>query len=192
MLTLVLIAVVAFVVTNLDDLVVLTAFCGHERYRLQEILLGQYLGFGTLVGVSVVGGVGAATFLTDHVRWLGLLPITVGVYWYANARRSDGAASSRRPETQSSARTRAGLVAGIGITDGADNLGVYIPLFAAIEPFESTVVIAVFLLAAGVWVLFAHWLARRPLLADRLDEHSDTVVPIVLVSLGVVILADLI
>lgn len=192
MLTLVLIAVVAFVVTNLDDLVVLSAFCGHERYRLREILLGQYLGFGTLVGVSVVGGVGAATLLTDHVRWLGLLPLVVGVYWYANARRSDGDAPSRRIETQSSARTRAGLVAGIGITDGADNVGVYVPLFAAIEPTESTVVIVVFSVAAGVWVLFAHWLASRPPLADRLDEHSDTVVPVVLVSLGVVILADVV
>jgi cadmium resistance protein CadD (predicted permease) len=193
MLSLVSIAVIAFIVTNLDDLVVLTAFCGHERYRLREILLGQYLGFGLLVAVSLVGGVGVARFFTEYVRWLGILPIFVGVVWYLRIPdRAERGASSQQVVVGSTARSRAMVVAGIGFADGGDNIAVYIPLFAAFELADTMLVAGIFLTAAGLWVLFARWLANHPLLAARLDEYGDLVLSIVLVGLGVVILTGVV
>ncbi|TYL36185.1 cadmium transporter [Natronococcus pandeyae] len=193
MLSLVSIAVIAFIVTNLDDLVVLTAFCGHERYRLREILLGQYLGFGLLVAVSLVGGVGVARLFTEYVRWLGILPIFVGVVWYLRIRgQAERGASSQQVVVGSTSRSRAMVVAGIGFADGGDNIAVYIPLFAAFELDETMLVAGIFLTAAGLWVLFARWLASYPLLAAHLDEYGDLVLPIVLVGLGVVILAGVV
>ncbi len=186
------IAAVAFIVTNLDDLVVLTAFCGHERYRLREIALGQYLGFGTLVGISLVVGVGASRFFPEHVRWLGAFPIAVGGLWLLRRRYGPGSDASSRLEDGSTARSRTGLVAGVGIADGADNLSVYVPLFAVLGVADTVVVVAMFLVAAGLWVLFARWLASRRPLADRLDTYGDVVLPIVLITLGVVILLDVI
>jgi cadmium resistance protein CadD (predicted permease) len=193
MLSLVSIAIIAFVMTNLDDLVVLTAFCGHKRYRLREILLGQYLGFGVLVAVSLVGGVGVARFFTEYVRWLGILPIFVGIVWYLRIQdRTEHGASSQQVVVGSTARSRTMVVAGIGFADGGDNLAVYIPLFAAFESDEMMLVVGIFLAAAGLWVLFARWLANHPLLAARLDEYGEFVLPIVLFGLGVVILAGIV
>lgn len=193
MFSLVSIAVIVFLVTNLDDLIVLIAFCGHERYRLREIILGQYLGFGLLVVVSLVGGVGASRFFAEHVRWLGVFPIAVSVFWFLRTRdRSGSDASRRRLGGESNARSRTGLVAGVGLADGADNIAVYVPLFAVLELMDTVIVIGTFLIAAGTWVLFARWLASRPLLADRLDTYGDVVLPIVLMGLGVLILGEVI
>ena len=188
MLSLVSLAIVAFVVTNLDDLVVLTAFSGHEQYRFREVLLGQYLGFGLLVAVSLVGGVGAATLFGDEVRLLGVLPVVVGVGWYARARRQTAGESRDQLVDGSNSVARIGLVAGVGLTDGADNVAVYVPLFAILEPGETVVVVGTFLIAAGGWVVFARWLSNRPLLSERLEAYGDVVVPVVLIGLGLVIL----
>jgi cadmium resistance protein CadD (predicted permease) len=190
--TVVAVAVVTFVVTNLDDLVVLTAFCSHERYRLREVLLGQYLGFGTLVAASLIAGAAVASLLEDHVRWLGLLPVGVGLLWYANARRGAGGPASNELPIGERPRSRIGVVAGIGIADGGDNVGVYVPLFAAVGTVEAAVVVRTFLVTAGVWVLLARWLAARPTLAGRLEEHGDVAVPAVLVGLGLAVLAGLV
>ena len=191
MFSLVALALIAFLITNVDDLVVLTAFCGHQRYRLQEVLLGQYLGFGLLVGVSIVAGVGVARMVESHVRWLGLLPIAVGVLWFLNTRARWGSARPRYQfGEESTALGRAGVVAGIGLTNGADNIAVYVPLFAILAPGQTMVVSAVFLLAAGLWVLFAQWVSARPPLADRLSEYGDVILPLVLVGLGMAILGD--
>lgn len=193
MLSLLSIAVVAFVVTNLDDLVVLTAFCGHERYRLREILLGQYLGFGLLVAVSLVGGVGAARYFAESVRWLGILPIVVGLVWYVRARERSGSdASIRQVAVGSNAKSRTMIVAGVGFTDGADNIAVYVPLFAVFGLVETTLVAGIFLGAAGLWVLFARWLASQPLLATHLEKYGDIALPVILIGLGVVILAGIV
>lgn len=191
MLSLLVIAVIAFCVTNIDDLVVLTAFCGHERYRLREILMGQYLGFGLLVIVSLIGAIGATRYFTEYVRWLGLFPLAVGIVWLLqNGIRSDRNELNHPLGIASGPRSRAGLVASIGITDGADNIAVYVPLFTILPSHEVATVVGIFLIAAGMWVLFARWLAGRPFLVDRLNTYGDLVVPIVLVGLGVIILAD--
>ncbi|MES3516733.1 MAG: cadmium resistance transporter [Natronomonas sp.] len=190
MLSLVVIAVIAFVATNLDDLAVLTAFCGHERYRFREILLGQYLGFGLLVAVSLVGGVGVARFFTEHVRWLGILPIVVGAVWYLRTRdRTERAASDRPAVAGSASRSRTMVVAGVGVADGGDNIAVYIPLFAALGLDETILVAGIFLVAAGLWVLLARWLGSRQVVAARVEAYGDVVLPLVFVGLGVVILA---
>lgn len=50
-------AVVAFATTNLDDIFLLMLFFSqvNATFRSQHIVIGQYLGFAVLVGVSVLG-----------------------------------------------------------------------------------------------------------------------------------------
>ena len=191
MLSLLAIAVFAFCVTNLDDLVVLTAFNGHERFQFREILLGQYLGFGVLVALSLIGAIGATRYFTEHVRWLGLFPLAVGIIWLLQTKNQFEQEVFTHPLAfESGPNSRAGMIAGIGITDGADNIAVYVPLFAILQPQEVVSVVGIFLIAAGVWVFFARWLSERPFLVDRLHRYGDIVVPVVLMGLGIVILAD--
>ena len=45
-------AVVLFVFTDIDDVFLLMAYFADPRYRARDIVIGQYLGIGTLVAVS--------------------------------------------------------------------------------------------------------------------------------------------
>ncbi len=188
-LTLVWIALLAFLATNLDDLVVLTTFAGHESYSRFELLVGQYLGFGALVFASVVAGVGLAGLIAAHVRWLGIAPVVIGVHWLW---RETGRSATTNGATTDGPLTRIGTIAGVGVANGGDNIAVYVPLVAVLDHGATAFVVSVFLVVAGGWVLLADWLAGRPVLADRVGAHGDVLVPVVLIALGVSILAGLI
>lgn len=185
--TLVGIAIITFVITNLDDLVVLTSFAGHEQFDRWDVLLGQYTGFSILLLASLLGGLTATTLVDDYVQWLGILPIFVGLIWMIRMNRN--ARAWNDPDANGS---RIGAVAGVGVANGADNIAVYVPLFAVLGGTETGIVVLVFLVAAGGLILVADWLSDRPVLADRLETHGDRLVPAVLIALGGAILVGLV
>jgi len=54
-LSLVAIGVAAFAATNIDDIFVLMVFISSLSFPVRHIVLGQYLGIGLLIAISVVG-----------------------------------------------------------------------------------------------------------------------------------------
>jgi cadmium resistance protein CadD (predicted permease) len=89
-------AVALFAATNVDDLVVLALFSAASRAtgrpRRWEIWVGQYLGFATLVGLSLAVGRGLSLILSRWLWLLALIPLTVGVVTLVAAIRQ-----TRRP-----------------------------------------------------------------------------------------------
>jgi cadmium resistance protein CadD (predicted permease) len=47
----------AFVATNIDDLFILMAFfaTNRSRFPISQVVLGQYVGMGSLIAVSLLG-----------------------------------------------------------------------------------------------------------------------------------------
>jgi len=45
----------AFVATNVDDLLFLMIFFANRRFPVSQIVLGQYIGMGLLIAVSLLG-----------------------------------------------------------------------------------------------------------------------------------------
>jgi cadmium resistance protein CadD (predicted permease) len=79
--TTVLRAIVAFISTNIDDLLLLMLWFGRSRRPRQRrlIVVGQYLGFLALVALSLPGFFGAQFIDPAWLKWLGLLPIGLGI-----------------------------------------------------------------------------------------------------------------
>lgn len=48
-------AIVAFAATNIDDIFVLTLFFAQKNLKRWHIVVGQYLGIGGLISISLVG-----------------------------------------------------------------------------------------------------------------------------------------
>src|ERR1043165_5871099 len=72
-------AIVTFVVTNIDDLLLLSLYFSTGRYHRWSIISGQYAGIMTLILISL-SGVLAGKILADHlVSLLGLLPLSLGI-----------------------------------------------------------------------------------------------------------------
>ena len=66
-------AVGLFLVTNIDDIIVLSLFfargAGQPR-TTSKIVAGQYLGFGGILLASLAVTFGAGLFLPDGARWI--------------------------------------------------------------------------------------------------------------------------
>lgn len=45
----------AFLASNIDDLLILMAFFANRRFPVSQIVLGQYVGMGSLLAVGLLG-----------------------------------------------------------------------------------------------------------------------------------------
>jgi cadmium resistance protein CadD (predicted permease) len=69
----------AFVSTNIDDLFILMVFFATPRFPSSQIVLGQYIGMGSLIGVRLAGSL--ITLILPHnlIGLIGLFPIAIGI-----------------------------------------------------------------------------------------------------------------
>jgi cadmium resistance protein CadD (predicted permease) len=75
--SLVVIGIAAFVSTNIDDLFILMIFFTTSRFV--QIVLGQYIGMESLMGVSLVGSLIALVLPRYLIGLIGLFPIAMGI-----------------------------------------------------------------------------------------------------------------
>jgi cadmium resistance protein CadD (predicted permease) len=178
------IGIVLFVSTNVDDLFVLIAFFADSSFRAREVVLGQYLGMSALIGISLLGALGATVIPLHYVRFLGAVPIALGVKKLIDLRKRGD--DERRDDRLAAFRPLA--VAATTIGNGADNVGAYVPLFATRTRFEVGLLASMFLALTGLWCLAAYRLVHHPRTGAPIRRSARVVVPFVLVALGIYIL----
>ncbi|MDI2029108.1 cadmium resistance transporter [Saccharopolyspora sp. TS4A08] len=180
-------AVGMFAVTNVDDLLVLALFYGQVTGPggALRIAVGQYLGFGAILAVAVVGALGAELLPAAFIPYLGLLPVALGIRagWSAWRDRDDEGevpASGGGPS--------ASAVAAVTFAGGGDNIGVYVPVFATAGTGGMAVFTSVFLSLVAVWCATGRYLATRPMIARTLSRWGHFALPAVLIVIGLTIL----
>ena len=185
-LPLIALGVAAFVATNLDDSLVLLLFFSDRRYRARHVFIGQALGIGALVLISLIG---AALALVIPARWIGLLGLLpVGLGLKQLLARREAAEETAAPPPAASGWRRTAAVAGVAVANGGDNIGVYVPLFATRSPAEAALLLAVFAAMLLVWTFGGYYLARHSAAAGWLEQVSEKVMPWVLIGIGIAIL----
>ncbi|MBW4426683.1 MAG: cadmium resistance transporter [Nostoc desertorum CM1-VF14] len=190
--------ITAFTATNLDDLVILTLLFSQTNatFRRRHIVIGQYLGFCTLIIASLVGFLGGMILPSDWIGLLGLVPISIGLnrllHWESNASSEveSEIELSHSSNFTSFLSPQAYSVAAITIANGSDNIGIYMPLFAHSAISELLVIITVFLLLVGVWCYVTYKLTCQNAIAHLLTRYGNNLVPFVLIGLGVFIILD--
>jgi len=175
-----------FVVTNVDDFVLLTvlfATVGRGGPTGRQIVTGQYLGIGILVVVSSLVALGLSPV---PVRWtglLGLVPIGLGVRGLLRLRRPSD--DGRQMDRGAGAVAGTGGVMALTLANGADNLSVYIPLFRQAGAARTATYIVTFAVLVGVWCLVARSLADRRLLVAGIDRVGHWLVPLLYIAIGI-------
>lgn len=191
-------AVVAFAATNIDDIVLLTAYFDQPNVRPQHVIVGQYLGFGALVGLSALGAIGVTLLPEQWAGALGLVPIALGIRGLLDRNRrtdtkpdpTEQPSSSDRDTTTATTSSAVAKVASVTFANCSDNLAVYIPLFASAGTGGLLVFVLVFLALVAVWCLVGYRLARNSIVARFLQHRRRTVVPLVLIAIGLLILIE--
>jgi cadmium resistance protein CadD (predicted permease) len=179
-------AVFTFVITNIDDLLILSVYFAAPTYRGRNVVVGQFFGIIAIILISLVGVV-LGNFLSD--RWislLGILPIFVGIKeLLSNEGDEEGDVSVKASHLQFL------NVALVTIANGGDNIGVYIPLFASLPDFSYVVLyIIVFTLLTGVLCYFAYYLTNHPKIKHYAATWGHRILPYFLILLGLYILKD--
>ena len=81
-------AIGLFAATNIDDIVVLTVLflaSSRGKPRPWQIVAGQYLGFITLVVISVIAALGLTIVPDEWVGFLGLISLGIGIWTLVRA-----------------------------------------------------------------------------------------------------------
>ncbi|MEP7740276.1 cadmium resistance transporter [Nocardioides sp. 31GB23] len=183
-------AIGLFLVTNIDDIIVLSLFFARgagQRGTTAKIVVGQYLGFAGILLASLAVTLGAGLFLPDDaIPYFGLIPLLLGLYaaWQVWRNGDDD------DETMAERPVSAWVVAAVTFANGGDNIGVYVPVFLSVGTGALVAYCVVFLALVVVLVLAAKFVATREPVAEVLERWEHVLFPLVLIGLGIVILVE--
>jgi cadmium resistance protein CadD (predicted permease) len=180
-----------FVVTNIDDIIVLSLFYAQGAGRpgtTAKILLGQYLGFGAILLAAIAVALSAEALLPESaIAYFGVIPLLLGLRaaWSAWRDRDDD-----DDDDDEVSRLSVLTIAAVTFANGGDNIGVYVPVFLRAGTGGTAVYAGVFLLLVAILVVAARVVATRAPVARFLERWESVLFPLVLIVLGVVILVE--
>src|SRR5215469_30523 len=191
----ILLAVVAFTSTNLDDLFLLSCLFVDVKFSTRSIIIGQFIGMSVLVLASVLIAWFAVAIPGGWLALLGLAPFFLGAtrFWKLwqerQANRTLSSSEFVGPEQLNWTKSRYAVwtVMILTVANGGDNLSVYIPLFS-VQLGMLPIYLTVFALMTGLWCLLAYYLTNHPLLRERLKRYGRILIPFVLVGVGLRVL----
>ncbi|HXC96836.1 MAG TPA: cadmium resistance transporter [Edaphobacter sp.] len=175
-------SVATFAVTNIDDIVLLTLFFA-RRVPTRNIVAGQYLGFLAIILLSCAGLHVTLTIPHQWIRVLGLVPLGLGMKQVVLLFRPHG---EERPVPDRQSLISIALVT---LSNGADNLAMYIPFFWVNLQHLRLILISYGFLVA-VWCIIARWVGNRPFILNAANRIGHLLVPVVFIGLGIYIICS--
>ncbi|WP_414469092.1 cadmium resistance transporter [Methanobacterium sp. ACI-7] len=179
-------AILAFSATNIDDLFILTFFFSNKNFKASHVIMGQYLGIFSLVLISSIGYFFKFIIPTSLLSLLGLIPIIIGIKELLKLKTSKEI--SEEYEEIEFKKFTVFKVALVTISNGGDNIGIYIPLFATISSYELLLVILIFSLMVTLWCFISRSLVNHRFLSRNIEKYGYLMFPFVLIGIGIHIL----
>jgi cadmium resistance transport/sequestration family protein len=188
------IAIVSFIATNLDDLFILLIFFAHPDYNNPQIVIGQYLGISALILISTLAYFFKFVIPATWISLLGILPIIIGLKRLLDLRKKDRNDDSEVKIENKSYSRFMNLpiisVATITFVNGGDNIGIYAPLFATLSIYQLYFVILIFLIMIGVWCFIGYRLINHRMLGGAIRKYGHIILPFALIFIGILILTQ--
>src|ERR687889_131421 len=188
------IGVAAFAATNIDDIFVLMMFFSSSSsmtFPVKQVVLGQYIGIGLLVAISALGSFISLAVPTYIIALLGIVPIVIGVKKLIVFRKKKESNSKQTVQDKKKDNLVFVAVAAVTFSNGGDNIGVYIPLFAKYNSVSQITALAtIFMAMTAVWCIAAYYLVNHPLVASKIRRIGHIILPFVLIGLGIYILTE--
>ena len=190
MIEVVIASIMCFIATTIDDLFLDMLFFAQAttKKQVQSIFAGKYVGIGILVLLSCLGAYGLQFVPEQYIGFLGLIPIAIGMKeGLENFKKSEKDGSEEQPEISKGFLWSVVLVT---ISSGADNIGVYIPLFVNYSMMQMVAVVITFAVMVACWCFLGKTLCSLPYLRKFLLKYKQIIVPVVLICLGIYIILE--
>ena len=179
-------ASIAFIVTNVDDFVVLMVLFLQAPNLWRETIAGQYIGFGILVLLSLPGFWLGQLPIKPWIGVLGLIPIALGIRAWLSPDSDSDSDFSTPPKRLNffHGSPQIGLVASLTIANGGDNIAIYTSLFSRLTPVTLALTLFIWSIQILLWCVMARYFARKSRVQKLVKKYGQVIVPIVLISLG--------
>ncbi|HEY1707045.1 MAG TPA: cadmium resistance transporter [Rhizomicrobium sp.] len=186
MLTVLALAVVAFVSTNIDDAFVLVGFFSDARLRTASVVAGQFLGIASLTAAAIAFSLLTFALPDRDIGLLGILPVLIGLWHLWKALRANDGGEAHPPAGFGAILS----VATVTVANGGDNIAVYVPLFSRQTAGGVLAICAVFAAMTALWCAAGAALVGHPRLGAPLRRWGSRIMPLVLIGLGAFILVS--
>ena len=173
-------------------MVVLSAYAAKSAYRPVFIKLTFILVCLTVLLVSLALARAADTLPVADIRYLGLVPIGIGVYHLAKlilGRLSSDDAAPEVPPDQIGLAGYLGFALAL-MTNSGDSVIILAPLLADLKPVFVLITFSAAVAVAILMSYLADLLVHQPALRSSVDKVSNWVLPFLLITIGVLILTD--
>ncbi|KAL8420454.1 hypothetical protein RB594_003294 [Gaeumannomyces avenae] len=191
----------SFAVTNIDDIFVLVTFFAEASNSNSitplMITVGQYVGFTVIIIISMIGFGASLLLPSEPIGYLGLLPILLGIWGLLEFLPGEEESEDSATVVDSAAAAAASFAVGlktilkvsiVTVTNGGDNIGTYVPLFAQAKGAEIAVYVVTYYILLGVWCLAAFLFMKQKHVLRAAQKYASIVVPFLYMGLGVFII----
>ncbi|MCU9599862.1 MULTISPECIES: CadD family cadmium resistance transporter [Bacillaceae] len=192
MLTTIVSAIVSYIATSIDYIVILVVLFTQMKKRkngVRDIVLGQYLGFTILIVISLLAAFGLAFIPQQWIGLLGLIPIFIGLKVLFEKDEGD----EEDEEILESTNRFSSFILSVTVimlAAGGDNLGVYIPYFTVLNTIELIVTIVIYYIAAAVLLYLCQRVSAVKGISETVEKYEEIIVPIVFLALGIMIMSE--
>jgi cadmium resistance protein CadD (predicted permease) len=192
--------------TTFDDNIYLTSFFGRvsRTFRPRHVVVGEFLGLTILISISLVGFFVGMIVSDMWVGLLGVLPIMIGIHQLMS--KEDDDESNDVIEEVEKVHTEVGRprikqslwstlrdpkthrVTAVHVSNGGNNVAVYIPLFASSTLPSLGVILTMCYMTIGFWCFCSYNLTRFPGISVLIARYGRKIAPFVLIYLGLSII----
>ncbi len=179
-------SVIAYIATNIDDIFVLIFLYASavKRSDFRKIMLGKYIGIYVILGVSLLAAWGLGFIPEGYIRFLGVIPILLGIKTYFDENKQDDSETAEK-EIKTALAASSAIIT---IANSADNIGVYIPLFAEYTLPQMLVTVIVFAVMTFLWCILGEKIATLAPIQKMIRRYKRIAIPLVYILLGIYIL----
>lgn len=188
--TAILTGITAYISTSIDYLIILMVIFGSvNRKERWLVYWGDLLGTSVLVAASLV-----MAFILGFVpqEWLlgllGIIPVLMGLRLLISGESDDDEV------VESQMKKRRNIIMNVAIitiaTCGADNIGIYVPIFAQSTVQTLTVILITFFFMLSLFCYVGYLLIKIPKVAEILERYGMYITAIVYIGLGLYIMFE--
>jgi len=191
MVLLILASLIAYVTTEIDDLLVLLVLFSKASTKREKasIILGKYLGISILCGCCGYFVSYISKLNTAWVGLLGVVPILMGIKSAVDAikHRSEPDKFSSKFGIGSFFITALEVMV-ITLASSGDNIAVYISFFTSVHGMEYIIVAIVFFIMQAIWCTIAILIVNEKSIKQYISQSSRLLIPMLFIALGIYIM----
>ena len=191
LLAIILVTVVSFLFSNLDNLILAIVSMGSRPDKPLPVQLGMVSAAVLVLLVSLLALAIGRTIDAGLLGYLGLAPIGIGLYTlFYSGRMVQVTGGEVVPAKSGSSWAIWLATTTLLFANSGDTLALLLPLLAESNTTSAMMVVVTFVGCAVIWAVIARLLSQQPLLVRKLQDRGERLVPWIMIAVGIYVLLD--